>query len=207
MKITLSIPAKSAPTLLAASRNGSPELDAILAPLVKFRPSWHGFNGEHFRDFACDLLRAEGYVVDKIGVGPDGGIDAIATEKISYGYSEPEDVVWAVQCKFSSDPEISLKPKEVERAFEIITDERFKSRHVNGFMVVTNCRLSINTMSQLKGMNNGVPGFKTTYLDKCGLHNVLQRHFSVCRMFLDPVDLPHVDIVVFDQSVRVCETL
>lgn len=151
-----------------------------------FKPLWDHFDGELFRDLICDLLAAEGYLVEPSGVGPDGGIDAFAQEQIRFGYNNPEPFVWAVQCKFSSNVKKTISPSEVGPIFHIVNDERFKSKRISGYFLATNVRLSTNMMSELRGLQNAIPGFKTTYWDKSRIHDVLNKQLNVYKKYFYP---------------------
>lgn len=147
-----------------------------------FRPIWDDFDGELFQDLIVDLLAAEQYQVDPSGVGPDGGVDAFATEHIRFGYNNPEPFVWAVQCKFISGSR-AISPGDVGEILNVISDERFKNRQISGFFLATNGRLSTNMMSQLRGLNGRLPGFKTTYIHRPRLHDLLNKHPNVYRKY------------------------
>jgi len=151
-----------------------------------FRPLWDEFDGEVFQDLVCDLLSAEDYLVEPSGVGPDGGIDAFAQQQIIFGYNNPEPFTWAVQCKFTSNLKKSISPSEVGPILNLVNDERFKSKNISGYFLVTNGRLSTNMMSELRGLKDVSPGFKTTYLDRSKIHYVLEKHFHVYKKYFAP---------------------
>lgn len=151
-----------------------------------YRPLWNEFDGELFQDLVCDLLAAEDYLVEASGVGPDGGIDAFAQQNIIFGYNNPEPFTWAVQCKFTSQLTKSISPSEVGPILNIVNDERFKTKNISGYFLATNGRLSTNMMSELRGLKNVLPGFKTTYWDRSKIHDVLERHFDVYKKYFAP---------------------
>ncbi len=152
-------------------------------------PPWSRFDGELFQDLVVDLLNREGFYVEPSGVGPDGGIDAFAEQRIQFGYNS-ESFVWAVQCKFKSRDGASISPSAVGEILNVVADERFKSRQISGYFLVTNARLSTNMMSQLRGLNGRMPGFRTTYWDRSRLNDALARHYHVySKYFSDWTDV------------------
>jgi hypothetical protein len=150
------------------------EKDGIFYP-----PNWNDFDGELFQDLIVDLLTAEGYEVEPSGVGTDGGVDAFATQLIRFGYNNPERFVWAVQCKFSSDPKKSISPSAIGEVSNVVFDERFEAKNIAGYFLATNARLSINTMSQLRGLNRQSHRIRSTYIDRSRLHDLLTTHFKI----------------------------
>lgn len=152
-----------------------------------FIPIWDDFDGELFQELVVDLLKAEGFEVEYSGVGPDGGIDVFADQKIRFGYNNPEPFVWAVQCKFISNPNKSISPSAVGEILNVVSDERFKEKKISGYFLVTNCRFSTNMMSQLRGLNNKLPGFKTTYWDRSRVHDLLNEHPKVYSKYFWPL--------------------
>jgi len=159
-------------------------------------PIWEHFNGELFQDLISDLLAAENFLVEPSGVGPDGGVDIIATEKIRFGYNPPEPFVWAVQCKFSSKSQ-SITPGKIGEILNVVADERFKDKKLSGYLLATNVRLSTNLMSQLRGLNDFKLGFKTTFIDRSRLHGLLIKHPNIYKKYLPKLRIVHL---VFGQK-------
>lgn len=147
-----------------------------------FRPIWDDFDGELFQDLVVDLLTAEDYRVEASGVGPDGGVDAFATEQIRCGFNNPEPFTWAVQCKFTS-AERAISPRDVGEILNVVSDERFVDKKIAGYLLATNGRLSTNMMTQLRGLGGRLPGFKTTYVDRSRIHDLLIKHKSVYKKY------------------------
>src|SRR5438105_2608955 len=108
------------------------------------RPIWTNFDGNLFEELVCDLLAAEGYEVELSGIGPDGGVDAFAAQQITFGYNNPERFVWAVQCKFTGDPNRAIGPSDIGSVLNIVSNERFASKAISGYFLATNGRLSAN---------------------------------------------------------------
>lgn len=146
---------------------------------IFFPPNWNDFDGELFQDLIVDLLTAEGYEVERSGVGTDGGVDAFATQLIRFGYNNPERFVWAVQCKFSSNVDKSISPSAIGEVGNVVFDERFEAKNIAGYFLATNARLSTNTMSQLRGLNRRARGIRSTYVDRSRLLNLLITHFKI----------------------------
>ncbi len=159
-------------------------------------PIWADFDGESFQDLIVELLTAEGFIVEPSGVGPDGGVDIFATEVIHFGINNQESFVWAVQCKFTSKSR-AISPKYIGEILNTVSDERFRERKITGYILATNGRLSANMMSQLRGLNNKIPGFKTSYIDRLRLHTLLVKHPQIFKKFLPRLKVLHL---IFGQA-------
>lgn len=160
-----------------AGRPALPKYEAVQMTERYHRTDWEGFDGELFQDLVVDLLKAEGYKVEPSGVGPDKGVDIFAEQSITFGYNDPEPFVWAVQCKFKSDPKKSVSPGDVGSISDVLMDETFASKSLGGYFLATNGRLSTGTMSRLRGI--GRHGYKSTYWDYSSIQDVLDRQFKV----------------------------
>lgn len=156
------------------------------------RPIWDDFDGTLFEELARDLLTAEGFEVEPSGVGPDGGVDAFAMQRIVFGYNNPDPFVWAVQCKFTSNPKRTIKPSDLGPILNIVSDERFSAKNISGYFLITNGRLSTNMVGELRGLNGKLPGFKTTWWDRPRLHDTIDRHVKVFTKYFKPKPAIHI---------------
>lgn len=151
-----------------------------------YRPIWDDFDGDLFEELVGDLLVAEGFEVERAGIGPDGGIDAFVTEHIKLGYNNPEPFVWAVQCKFTANPKRAISPSDIGSISDTVKDQRFREKNIAGYFLATNGRLSTNLVGRLRGLNKPGLDFKTTWWDRPLLLDILDKHFKVFAKYFQP---------------------
>jgi hypothetical protein len=66
---------------------------------------WNRLDDYSFVKFVGDFLGRFGFIdLDFQGDGPDGGIDIFATELVPFAVQGRVPFRWAVQCKFSAEP-------------------------------------------------------------------------------------------------------
>jgi hypothetical protein len=153
---------------------------------------WSQFDGLMFEELVSDLLRAEGFGVEPSGVGPDGGVDIVAAQQIRYGYNEPVPFTWAVQCKFSANPRKAISPHQVGEIYDILQDERFRAKNLQGFFLTTNVRLSINLVGRLRGMTQRGQ-YYGTWWDNRMLETLLHKHRGIYNKYF--TDWPRRKII------------
>src|ERR1043165_4257843 len=86
---------------------------------------WNRIDDHEFVQLTADLLRKMGFVDIQVqGIGPDGGVDLIATELVAFAIQGQQRFPWGIQCKFSKNgTRMSVNDREI--------------RDVTGYLVLT----------------------------------------------------------------------
>jgi hypothetical protein len=147
--------------------------------------SWSRLDDYQFVHLVADLLRGLGFQdVAVQGDGPDGGLDLIATEPLRYAIQGVQPFRWGIQCKFSSDGQHrSVSDREVRDVEGILRSDRFSPLALNGYMVVTNRRISQNVVERLRGIGRNSQ-FRTAVLDGAQLESRLRDHPEILNRYL-----------------------
>jgi MraZ protein len=102
---------------------------------------------------------------------------------VVYGFKHSQAFKWAVQCKFSRSLQKAVNDKEVRDIEGILRSSRYQSEKFNGYMLITNRRISQNVIERLRGINDQT-SFRTWPIDGIELSLLLQEHKTVaCRYF------------------------
>lgn len=150
-------------------------------PAINF--DWSDLDEDSFVHLVGDLLSAEGHDVKWQGAGPDGGLDLISSERVVFGFNDPQPFKWGVQCKFSWSPRKAVNDTEVRDVMGILLSSRYQAEKLNGYMLVTNRRVSQNVVERLRGINDQT-SFRTCVVDGTDLSLRLQSEGNVaCKYF------------------------
>jgi hypothetical protein len=127
---------------------------------------WSLLNDAQFVRLVAGVLRRLGFVDIQIqGDGPDGGIDLFATELVNFAFQGSRPLRWGIQCKFSFDPgRQAVKPDEVQDVEGILRSDRYASQKPQGYLLITNKRVSQNVVERLQGLDRS-SSFRASYLD------------------------------------------
>lgn len=140
-------------------------------------------------------MRALGFIdVNPQGDGPDGGLDLIATESLGFAIQGPRSFRWGVQCKFSlSGTRRSVGDAEIRDVEGILRSDRYSAHKLQGYMVVTNRRVSQNVVERLRGIDRESP-FRCCHIDGVRLEQFL-------------LDFPHLITKYFGEVKRATSSL
>jgi predicted aspartyl protease len=141
---------------------------------------WNRLDDYTFVKLVGDLLGRLGFVdIDYQGDGPDGGIDLFATELLPFTVQGRTPFRWAIQCKFSSDPQNkSVNDKEVRDVEGILRSERYASQNLRGYMLVTNRQIVQNVVERLRGVDRHSQ-YRAARLDGGQIESILSEHPEV----------------------------
>lgn len=145
---------------------------------------WSVLDENSFVLLASDLLRANGYSVKYQGDGPDGGVDLLATQRLSFGFNDAQEFKWAVQCKFSKSTRRALSDREIKDIEGVLRSSRYAAEKLNGYMIITNRRIGQTVVERLRGINDGTE-FRTSALDGGRMNVMLQAHEEIVERYFD----------------------
>jgi hypothetical protein len=146
---------------------------------------WKLIDDYEFVHLTADLLRKMGFVdIQTQGSGPDGGLDLIATELVSFAIQGQQRFTWGIQCKFSeSGTRMSVNDNDIHDVTGILSSDRYSTHDLRGYMVVTNRKIAQNVIERLRGVNR-TTHFRTAYLDGYQLqHRLADRPEVVEKYF------------------------
>lgn len=170
--------------------------------------NWKIITDDGFVYLTSDLLRRLGFTDIQIqGDGPDGGIDIFATEKIPFAIQGHRSFRWGIQCKFSiNSKQKSVNDKEVYDVEGILRSDRYASQNMNGYMLVTNRRVTQNVTERLRGVEKQTL-FKTSILDYFLLENLLkqnnellEKYFGIAKLSIKEYGEPSVILHAVDNK-------
>jgi CheY-like chemotaxis protein len=118
---------------------------------------WRALDGQAFQSLALDLLRTDGFDVLDQGVGPDGGVDAIAIQTVSVMSGLTKSVRWAVQAKFHGDTSRAVGPDGLGNIANILA--RFRA---DGYLLITNARVTAKAYAELRAVGDVGPPYSLT---------------------------------------------
>jgi len=149
---------------------------------------WNRIDDREFVYLTADLLRKMGFVDLLVqGTGPDGGLDLIATELVSFAVQGQQPFKWGIQCKFSANgTRMSVNDSEIRDVTGILTSDRYSTHDLRGYMVVTNRSVVQNVVERLRGINR-TSAFRTAYLDGHDLQQRLAEHPDVVEKYFGEV--------------------
>lgn len=156
---------------------------------------WRALDGHRFQSLALDLLRADGFEVLDQGVGPDGGVDAIAVQTVNLMPGLNRAITWAVQVKFHHDTNRSVGPAELGNVANILA--RFQA---DGFLLISNARVTAKAYSELRSVAKiGPPYFLTNVWPQDLVEARLLEHSNIRDRYLRP-STERCVLVVDDQG-------
>lgn len=146
--------------------------------------NWDLIDDYEFVYLAADLLRRLGFVdIHVQGTGPDGGLDLIATELLSFAVQGAQPFRWGIQCKFSkTGMQMSVNDSEIKDVEGILRSDRYAVHDLRGYMIITNRKIVQNVLERLRGINRGSQ-FRTTYIDGTQLQHRLAEHPEVIEKY------------------------
>ena len=145
---------------------------------------WNQIDDREFVHLTADLLRRMGFVDLLVqGTGPDGGLDLIATELVSFAIQGQRPFKWGIQCKFSANgTRASVNDREIRDVTGIISSDRYSSHDLRGYMLVTNRNIVQNVVERLRGINR-TSAFRTASVDGHELKHRLADHPEVVQKY------------------------
>jgi hypothetical protein len=145
---------------------------------------WNRIDDREFVYLTADLLRKMGFVDLLVqGTGPDGGLDLIATELVSFAIQGQQPFKWGIQCKFSTTgTRMSVNDNEIRDVTGILSSDRYSSHYLRGYMVVTNRNIVQNVVERLRGIDRS-SAFRTAYLDGHELQHKLDDHPEIVKKY------------------------
>jgi signal transduction histidine kinase len=124
-------------------------------------------------------LAKEGFRVEDQGVGPDGGVDIIATQKVAFQAGYERSYKWAVQAKYRRAATTAVTPHDLGNIGNLLS--RFEA---DGFLLITNGRPTNKCFLEIRSISQGKP---PTYLanvwDNRLLESKLFKHDDVRRRY------------------------
>lgn len=128
--------------------------------------NWTLLDNHKFVKLIANLLGRLGFVDIQIqGEGPDGGLDLFATEIVSFAFQGRRPLRWGIQCKFSaSDLQKAVTPRDIQDVEGVLRSDRYSAHNLQGYMLVTNRRVSQNVVERLQGVDRN-SNFRASYLD------------------------------------------
>ncbi|MEM9558023.1 MAG: response regulator [Acidobacteriota bacterium] len=157
---------------------------------------WKEIDGHTLQDLIADLLVAEGFGIENRGVGPDGGADLIATQNIRLHDEIFKTFRWVVQVKYKQRTNATVKPAELGNIANILS--QFDS---DGFLLVSNARVSVNTYSQIRAISTGKPpNYLVGVWDNRVLEGKLLQHESLIAKYFSRSDETKPILVVEDNA-------
>lgn len=145
---------------------------------------WSGIDDHEFARLVGDLLARLGFIdVDYAGVGPDGGVDLLATELVPYTMQGKRSLRWLVQCKFSANGAAkAVKDNEIKDVQGILRSDRFAAQRPGGYMVVTNRKIANNVVERLRGIDRD-SRYRSAWVDCTRLEQLLADHPEVQELY------------------------
>lgn len=145
---------------------------------------WKSINDQEFVCLTADLLRALGFVNINIqGVGPDGGLDLIATELVPFAIHGSHPFTWGIQCKFSkTGTQKSVNDQEIRDIEGILRSDRYSAHNLRGYMLITNRKIVQNIVERLQGINRN-SSFRTAHIDGIQLSHRLQEYPKIIEKY------------------------
>lgn len=150
---------------------------------------WDALDDYSFVTMISDLLVNLGFIeIERQGSGPDGGIDLLATEPVSFAVQGRIPFRWAVQCKFSTKgTRSSISDQDIRDVEGILRSDRFASQHLRGYLLITNAKVSQNVVERLKGIDRHST-FRTAIIDGASLEQKLLDNPSIIKRALNRFD-------------------
>jgi predicted aspartyl protease len=135
---------------------------------------WSRVDEYTFVYLVADLFRSLGFVDILIqGDGPDGGLDLMATELLSFAVQGAKPFRWGMQCKYSAKgSRRSVNDREISDVEGILRSDRYSTHDLGGYMLVTNRRISQNVIERLRGIDKRSP-FRASYVDEALLSQLV----------------------------------
>lgn len=152
------------------------------------RLRWDLLDDRSFVGLVADLLRRRGFVdITVQGEGPDGGLDILASEIVTFSLAGSKPLRWGVQCKFSTHPaRRQVTAADVHDVEGILRDDRFAGHELAGYMLVTNKRVQENVVRRLRGINQKTE-FRTCIMDGQRIESLLAEEPSVAKFYFGQV--------------------
>lgn len=145
---------------------------------------WDSLDGESFQGLCVDLLLNEGFEVEDQGIGPDGGVDIIAKQKVTVHSEYDKTYTWAVQVKYRQKPSATVKPNELGNIGNILS--RFGA---DGYLLVTNGRVTNKSFSEIRSISEGnPPNFLTNVWDNRVIESKLLKHDHLRKRYFGFVE-------------------
>ncbi|ESA38466.1 hypothetical protein N836_31490 [Leptolyngbya sp. Heron Island J] len=146
--------------------------------------AWEAINDQLFVKLTGTLLSRYGFIdLDYQGTGPDGGIDLFATELVTFTVQGSVPFRWAIQCKYSSEPsDKSVKASEISDISGILRSQRYAVQKPQGYMLVTNRRITQTVVERLRGINDTTE-FRTARIDGDRVESMLSEKPEISDAF------------------------
>lgn len=148
---------------------------------------WKGIDDYRFVRLVADLLSRFGFVaISSQGIGPDGGVDLLATEFIPFVIQGRVPFRWAIQCKFSEKGQKApaVNATEVQDVEGILRSSRFASEQLRGYMLITNRKVAQNVIERLNGIDQSSQ-FRTARIDGAQLETMLDGQQGLLDFYFD----------------------
>jgi len=151
---------------------------------------WETLNDYVFVHLVAELLRRRGFIdVEVQGSGPDGGLDLIATELLSFGLAGPRAFRWGIQCKFSvTGTRSSVTDSDVRDVEGILRADRFAGQELRGYMLVTNRKIAQNVVERLRGIDRRAI-FRATWIDGAQFQELLSECPPLLHKYFSEISL------------------
>lgn len=149
---------------------------------------WKLLDDYEFVYLTQDVLRKMGFVDLLLqGSGPDGGLDLIATELVSFAVQGQQPFKWGIQCKFSeAGIDRSVNDHEIRDVTGILASDRYGTHDLRGYMIVTNRKIAQNVIERLRGINRTSP-FRTAFIDGYQLQQRLNHHPDIVEKYFGEI--------------------
>ena len=125
---------------------------------------WKHIDDHDFVYLCADLLRNLGFIdVLIFGDGPDGGLDLLASELVSFAFQGQRPFRWGIQCKFSvAGKHRAVTDRDVSDVEGILRSDRYVQHALRGYLLMTNRRVAQNVVERLQGIDRQSQ-FRATY--------------------------------------------
>lgn len=149
---------------------------------------WEILDDHRFVQLVSELLKRLGFVDIHIqGDGPDGGLDIIATELVPMTFQGTRPFRWGIQCKFSKPGgRRAVNESEIRDVEGILRSNRYQKYGLQGYMVITNRRVSQNVAERLLGIDSSSP-YRAAWIDGSKLAQYLSEHPDLLDSYFSDV--------------------
>lgn len=141
---------------------------------------WDLLDDYSFVFLVVDILKILGFIdIQTQGSGPDGGLDLLATEPLLFKFKGLTPFRWGIQCKFSSvENTKSVSDTEIRDVEGILRSRRFATECLQGYMLITNRKVSQNVVERLEGIDK-TSNFRTSCIDRVKFETIIKEHQQI----------------------------